>query len=112
MMLIRHAARWLAVINLVLIVMPPGAPRASETATVKIENFAFTPQDLAVKAGTAVTFENDDDVPHTIVAGDHSFRSKALDTRDRFTITFEKAGDFPYFCSLHPHMQGRIIVTP
>jgi plastocyanin len=92
--------------------MPQWAALAAETAVVKIDNFAFTPDNLTVKAGTAVTFQNGDDIPHTVVATDHSFRSKALDTNDSFTFTFTKAGDFTYFCGLHPHMQGKITVSP
>jgi plastocyanin len=83
---------------------------ADETL-VKISNFAFTPQNLAVKPGTTVTFENDDDIPHLVIATDGSFRSKALDTGDKYTFVFAKAGDFSYFCGLHPHMQGKIVVS-
>jgi plastocyanin len=86
--------------------------RATEPVLVKIENFAFTPHDLTVKTGTTVTFENDDDIPHLVVATGGAFRSKALDTNDRFTFTFSSAGDFPYFCALHPHMLGKITVQP
>ena len=64
-----------------------------------------------VKAGTTVTFENDDDIPHLVVATDGSFRSKALDTGDSFAFTFTKSGDFPYFCGIHPQMQGKITVS-
>lgn len=84
---------------------------AADAPMVKIENFAFTPRTLTVKAGTMVTFRNDDDIPHLIVSSDGSFRSKALDTGDTYAFTFTKAGDFPYFCGLHPHMQGTVTVT-
>lgn len=85
---------------------------AAETARVKIENFTFMPAAVTVKAGTAVTFQNEDDIPHVVVATDGSFRSKALDTGDAYVFTFTKPGDFPYFCALHPHMQGTITVIP
>lgn len=85
---------------------------AADAPRVKIENFAFTPQNLTVTAGTTVTFENDDDIPHLVVATDGSFRSKALDTGDTFAFTFTKSGDFPYFCGIHPQMQGKITVGP
>ena len=85
---------------------------AADAPQVKIENFAFTPKTLTVKVGTTVTFENDDDIPHLVVANDASFRSKALDTGDSYAFTFTKAGDFAYFCGLHPHMQGTISVAP
>ena len=79
-------------------------------AVVRIANFTFTPPMLAVRPGTTVTWINDDDIPHTVVANDKSFRSPVLDTGDRFSFTFAKAGQFGYFCSLHPHMTGKIVV--
>ena len=79
-------------------------------AVVRIANFTFTPPMLAVRPGTTVTWINDDDIPHTVVANDKSFRSQVLDTGDRFSFTFAKAGQFGYFCSLHPHMTGKIVV--
>jgi plastocyanin len=81
-------------------------------ATVTVDNFSFTPATLTVKPGTTVTFVNHDDIPHQIVAVDKTFRSKALDTDDSFQFTFATAGDFDYFCGLHPHMKGKIIVAP
>jgi plastocyanin len=78
---------------------------------VRIDNFTFSPPMLTVPAGTTVTWRNADDIPHTIVAKDRSFRSKALDTDDRFSFTFTAPGDYDYFCSLHPHMTGRVVVT-
>ncbi len=96
---------------LALAVMPLAPLHAADAPRVKIENFAFTPQTLEVKAGTTVIFENDDDIPHLVVATDNSFRSKALDTGDTYAFTFKTAGDFAYFCGLHPHMQGKITVS-
>lgn len=81
-------------------------------AVVRIANFTFTPPVLAIRPGTTVTWINDDDIPHTVVANDHTFRSQVLDTGDRFSFTFAKPGQFGYFCSLHPHMTGRIAVKP
>ncbi len=81
-------------------------------AKVSIDNFAFTPATLTVKLGTKVTFVNHDDIPHSIVSVPGKFRSKALDTDQSFEYTFATAGDFDYFCGLHPHMKGKIIVTP
>ncbi|WP_352574782.1 cupredoxin family copper-binding protein [Mesorhizobium sp. M0019] len=94
---------------LIMVAMPLNA---ADLPMVKIENFAFTPAVLTVKQGTTVTFENDDDIPHLVVANDVSFRSKALDTGDTYAFTFTKVGDYAYFCGLHPHMQGRITVAP
>ena len=77
---------------------------------VKIDNFTFNPQRLTVKAGTTVTWTNGDDIPHTVAASNKSFKSKVLDTDQKFSFTFTTAGDFEYFCSLHPHMTGMIVV--
>ena len=86
------------------------AVAAAPGASVKIANFTFQAPVLTVKPGTAVTWINGDDIPHTIVAKDSGFRSKVLDTGDRFTFTFAKAGEYDYFCSIHPRMTGKIIV--
>jgi plastocyanin len=77
---------------------------------VIIDNFTFEPKDLTVAVGTTVKWVNHDDIPHTVVEKNKAFRSKALDTDDSFTYTFATAGTFDYFCSLHPHMVGQIIV--
>jgi len=83
---------------------------ATAPVTVKISNFVFAAQTITVAPGTTVTWVNEDDIPHTVVAKNQAFRSKVLDTGERFSFTFAKAGDFDYFCSLHPHMTGRILV--
>ena len=77
---------------------------------MKIDNFTFAPQRLTVKPGTTVTWINEDDIPHTVAATGKEFRSKVLDTNDKFSFTFTTAGTFEYFCSLHPHMTGTIVV--
>lgn len=87
-------------------------PDTVTEVTVTIDNFAFTPDNLTIKPGTRVTFVNHDDIPHTVVAVDKTFRSKVLDTNDQYQFTFEKAADIAYFCSLHPHMKGKITVAP
>ena len=79
-------------------------------AAVRIENFTFRDPSVTVKAGTTVTWTNADDIPHTVVAKDGAFKSKVLDSGDRFSFTFAKPGQFGYFCSLHPHMTGTIVV--
>jgi plastocyanin len=92
-------------------VIPFPAASAQTTATeVKIDNFAFAPQRLTVKAGTIVTWINDDDIPHTVASSTKAFKSKALDTKDKFSFSFTTPGDYEYFCSLHPHMTGAIVV--
>ncbi len=79
--------------------------------TVKIDNFTFGPAALTVKVGTTVTWTNNDDIPHSVVSSDHTtFKSKVLDTDQSFSFTFTKAGEYAYFCSLHPHMTGKVVV--
>jgi amicyanin len=77
---------------------------------VGIDNFTFNPQQLTVKAGATVTWTNKDDIPHAIAAVNKQFKSKALDTSDSYSFTFTTPGTFAYFCSLHPHMTGTIVV--
>jgi len=77
---------------------------------VKIDNFTFAPQQVTVKAGDTVTWTNRDDIPHTVTSKTMAFRSKALDTNDKFSFTFSTPGTYAYFCSLHPHMTGTVVV--
>jgi plastocyanin len=86
-----------------------GAPAYADDTEVTIDNFTFSPASLTVKVGTTVTWKNHDDIPHTVVSAG-KFRSKTLDTDDGFSFTFTTAGDYKYFCSLHPHMTGMIKV--
>ena len=88
------------------------AKAAVPEATVSIDNFTFKPNVLTIKPGTTVTFVNHDDIPHTVVDSGGKFKSKVLDTEETFKMTFETAGTIGYFCSLHPHMTGRIVVAP
>jgi plastocyanin len=90
---------------------PVGAAEAPP-AEVKIDNFSFAPATLKVAVGTVVTWVNHDDIPHTVVstATPAVFKSHALDTDDKFTFRFEKAGTYPYFCSLHPKTTGTVTV--
>jgi len=80
-------------------------------AEIKIDNFAFMPTELTVKAGTTVEWVNRDDIPHVVVSDDKkTFKSKALDTDDKFSYTFTTPGTYSYFCSVHPKMTGRVVV--
>jgi plastocyanin len=83
-----------------------------ETTEVKIDNFSFTPATLTVAAGTTVTWTNRDDIPHTVVSADDPkvFKSKVMDTDEKFSFTFTKAGSYTYFCSVHPKMTGTVVV--
>jgi plastocyanin len=117
----------LAVVDATLSGEPPAFEDASHEAMMKrqterkamvlaaneigIDNFDFTPKVLTVKAGTKVVFINKDDVPHLIVNVQNKFKqSPVLDTDQRFSATLTKPGTYDYFCSLHPKMQGKIVV--
>ena len=92
------------------ILLPLGAFSAqADEVKVTIDNFTFTPPELKLKVGDTVTWTNHDDIPHTVVSAG-KFRSKTMDTDNTFTFTFTAAGDYKYFCSLHPHMTGMIKV--
>jgi len=80
------------------------------TVDVKIDNFSFTPATLTVKAGTQITWTNGDDIPHTVVSDSQVFKSKVLDTDEKFTFTASKPGTYSYFCSIHPKMIGKVVV--
>ena len=81
-------------------------------ATITIDNFTFGPQQLDIGVGTTVTWVNHDDIPHSVVNGGKAFRSKALDTDESYSFTFTTPGTFDYFCGLHPHMVGKVVVKP
>ena len=81
----------------------------AEESKVTIDNFTFSPAEVKVKVGDTVTWTNHDDIPHTVVSAG-KFRSKAMDTDGTFSFTFTTAGEYKYFCSLHPHMTGAITV--
>jgi len=79
---------------------------------VKIDNFSFGPATLTVTVGTTITWTNRDDIPHTVVSADDPkvFKSKVLDTDEKFSYTFAKPGTYPYYCSIHPKMTGKVVV--
>jgi plastocyanin len=83
---------------------------AAASAEVKIDNFSFGPQTVTVPVGATVTWVNHDDIPHTVVSTDGLFKSKVRDTDETFSYTFTKAGTYPYFCSVHPKMTGKVVV--
>jgi len=86
------------------------AQQKPETTEVNIDNFRFGPGTLTVPAGTTVTWTNRDDIPHTVVSTEGVFKSRVLDTDEKFSFTFSKAGSYPYFCSIHPKMTGKVVV--
>jgi plastocyanin len=91
------------------LLLPLGAGAQAQELKVTIDNFTFSPAELKVKVGDTVTWTNHDDIPHTVVSAG-KFRSKTMDTDNEFSFTFTSAGDYKYFCSLHPHMTGMIKV--
>ena len=101
------------VATLLLSTASPGssakAPQPA-SAEVKVDNFSFGPASLTVAVGTTVTWTNRDDIPQTVVSTDKVFKSKVLDTDEKFSFTFAKAGTYPYFCSIHPKMTGSVVV--
>jgi len=103
------------VIVLVALAWAVAGPRAdlgeaSPATEVKIDNFSFGPAELTVRVGTTVKWTNRDDIPHTVVSTDKVFKSKVLDTDETFSFTFSTAGTYPYFCSIHPKMTGKVVV--
>lgn len=87
-------------------------PVAAKDVTVKIDNFTFSPEVLTIERGTRVIFENHDDIPHSVVGVGGKFKSPPLDTDENFSVTFAEPGEIAYFCGLHPHMTGKIVVNP
>ena len=100
-------------LSCILLAAPTTAPTTMPSTVVKIENFSFIPKQLTIKVGTTVTWRNDDDVPHTATGDGETpaFDSGPLDTDDKFSFTFNHAGTFNYYCKVHPHMTGTIVVN-
>ena len=90
--------------------LPAAAQEKADATEVKIDNFSFGPAELKVAVGTTVTWTNRDDIPHTAVSTDKMFKSKVLDTDEKFSFTFSKPGTYEYFCSIHPKMTGKVVV--
>jgi len=103
-----HAAGSWRSVNAAPVLLP--AEQQQMATEVKIDNFSFSPATLEIKAGTTVTWTNADDIPHTVVSNDKIFKSKVLDTDQKFSFTFDKPGTYPYFCSLHPKMTAKVVV--
>jgi plastocyanin len=103
----------LSIIFVMAISSPRLAVRADNKSAsgtdVKIDNFSFGP-DLTIGAGTTVTWTNHDDVPHTVASDTKMFKSKVLDTNDRYSYTFANPGTYVYYCTVHPKMTAKIVV--
>ena len=83
---------------------------AAQTVTIEISSYSFAPSDVTIAPGTTVVWVNHDEMVHSIVSTDRLFDSKAMDTGDQYSFTFDKEGDYGYVCSLHPYMSGMIKV--
>jgi plastocyanin len=95
------------------LVLHPTRAKSEATAPpleVRVDNFTFGPDTLTVSVNSTVTWVNKDDLPHTIASSDVVFKSKALDTDDKYSYAFSKTGTYAYFCSIHPKMVGKIVV--
>jgi plastocyanin len=83
---------------------------AADGKQVMVDNFSFTPATAAIPVGTTVTWTNHDDIPHNVVSPDQKFKSPVLDTDETFSHTFDVAGTYKYYCSIHPRMTGQVVV--
>jgi plastocyanin len=108
----RSALRLALGIGSLVLADPASALAVDKTPVIAIDNFTFDPPKLSVRVGTAVTWVNHDDIPHTATSIEKVFGSPVLDTDDSFTFRFDHVGTYAYFCKLHPHMNGTVEVTP
>jgi plastocyanin len=110
-------ASFTAAVVIAIVLLLAGSPSvaandqsSAANAEVKIDNFSFGPQTVTVPVGATVTWTNRDDIPHTSVSTDGVFKSKVIDTDEKFSYTFARAGTYPYYCSIHPKMTGQVVV--
>lgn len=110
-------ASFTASVTIAIVLLVAGSPSvtandqpSTANAEVKIDNFVFGPQTLTVPIGATVTWTNKDDIPHTTVSTDGVFKSKVMDTDEKFSFKFTKAGTYSYYCSVHPKMIGKVVV--
>ena len=105
------AAVALAIMTSVPTQARPAAGDQKGKYEVKIDNFSFSPATVTIPVGATVTWINQDDLPHTIVSSEgKTLKSTVLDTDQKFSYTFSKAGAYPYYCGIHPKMTGKIVV--
>jgi len=101
---------WFALAVLLVVHPTRMSGEDAKNGEVRVDNFTFAPVDLTVSVNSTVTWVNKDDIPHVVASNDGVFKSKALDTDQKFSYTFTKAGTYPYYCSIHPKMVGKITV--
>ena len=90
--------------------MAAASPARAANIEVKIDNFTFNPQQVTVKAGDTVTWTNHDDIPHTVTSKTHAVPLQGARHRRQVLVHIHDTGQLNYFCSLHPHMTGTIVV--
>jgi plastocyanin len=100
----------LALIAIVVRLRVAARPANASSVEVNIDNFTYSPTSLVVRVGTQITWTNRDDIPHTVVENGKVFKSKVLDTNEKFTFRPEKAGTYKYYCSIHPKMTAEVVV--
>jgi plastocyanin len=105
-----RAAMATLAIGALLFLAASGIAAAAETVKIEISGYSLVPSEVTVAPGTTVVWVNHDQVPLTFISTDHLFVSKAMDTDDQYSFTFDKEGDFGYVCSLHPYMAGIVKV--
>ena len=98
------------VLATMVVSLSTGTAVARTTVQMDIQSFAFKNPDLTIAPGTTVVWTNRDEAPHTVTSRDRALNSPALDTDDRFSFTFDRVGDYPYYCALHPQMVGVVHV--
>jgi plastocyanin len=109
--MIRLKHPWIAMAMLAIMLSGSNQARSAEVI-VRIANFTFDPPLLTVQVGSTVRWKNVDDIVHVVKEKDGAFHSDPLDTDQTFSQTFARAGTIDYFCAIHPHMTGRIVVKP
>ena len=99
------------VAGLVALAFVAAAPARAATTNVSIKNFSFNPQDVTIPVGSTVQWSNDetDGTVHSVTSDDGTF-TQDLNPGDKFSFTFMSVGTFGYFCSIHPHMTGKVVV--
>jgi plastocyanin len=110
----RRATRWIpslaALLTIGVVTSQAAAPAVPTKVDIRIDNFSFSPAVTTVKPGTQITWTNGDEIPHTVVSDTRAFKSKVLATGEKYTYTVAKPGTYPYACSIHPNMTGKLVV--
>jgi plastocyanin len=79
---------------------------------VEISRYAYSPDSITVPAGTMVVWRNLDPVLHTVTNAEGKFDSGIIEPGKNFSYTFEDPDTYDYYCTIHPYMKAKIIVTP